>query len=222
MGEVEIAPYGESAVRVVLGDRLDWLLNQKVHTLRANLLSGGQFGQGDLIPGYASLLVRFDPSVIGVDKVEALIQDALESVDADSLYKRREMSIPVYYGGQSGPDLVHVYQKAGMNDDDVIQCHSSASYRVFIIGFTPGFAYMGGLPEQLEMPRLATPRILVPAGSVGIAGQQTGIYPLESPGGWQLIGWTPIVMFDTHRPDEPCYLQPGDLVQFIPQKGDRP
>jgi len=221
MRNVEIAPYGESAIRVVLGDRLDWQLNQQVHSLRANLLSGAHPELMDLIPGYASLLVRFDPLINGIKEVEAIIQEALECVSSGSEVEARKISIPVYYGGQSGPDLGRVAQYAGISAEDVIQLHASGSYRVFIIGFTPGFAYMGGLPDLLVMPRLTSPRTAVPAGSVGIAGQQTGIYPLESPGGWQLIGWTPLVMFDAHR-SEPCFLQPGDMVQFIPQNGERP
>lgn len=218
MGKVEISQYGEAAIRVVLGNLVDWELNQKVHMLRKVLMSGSQDGIVDLIPGYASLLVRFNPIIIGKNGVEMLIKDGLERISADLEFENRQVNIPVYYGGQFGPDIGRVAERTGTSIEEVIQLHASAVYRVFIIGFTPGFAYMGGLPSQLEMPRLATPRSAVPAGSVGIAGKQTGIYPLESPGGWQIIGWTPEVMFDAHRP-EPCLLQPGDIVRFVPVEG---
>ncbi len=129
----------------------------------------------------------------------------------------REISIPVIYGGEAGPDLGDVARHSGLSEKQVVELHSSVEYMVWFLGFQPGFPYFGGLPEQLAMPRRAEPRVLVPAGSVGIGGSQTGIYPLATPGGWQLLGRTPLALFDPKR-EEPVLLRSGDRVRFVPQK----
>jgi KipI family sensor histidine kinase inhibitor len=127
----------------------------------------------------------------------------------------REIVIPVVYGGADGPDLAEVARHAGMTADEVVAAHSGAAYDVFFLGFQPGFAYLGGLPPALATPRRDTPRVRVPAGSVGIGGAQTGIYPAASPGGWNLIGRTAVTLFDPHA-DAPALLAPGDRVRFVP------
>ena len=129
----------------------------------------------------------------------------------------REVSVPVVYGGEYGPDLGEIARHSGLSEKQVVELHSSVEYVVWFLGFQPGFPYFGGLPEQLAMPRRAEPRLLVPAGSVGIGGAQTGIYPLATPGGWQLLGRTPLALFDPKR-KEPVLLRSGDRVRFVPQK----
>lgn len=129
----------------------------------------------------------------------------------------RDIDIPVVYGGEQGPDLAHVAQHSGMTPQQVVECHVAGRYLVYFIGFQPGFAYLGGLDERLHTPRRAEPRLQVPAGSVGIGGRQTGIYPLATPGGWQLIGRTPLALFNP-RAATPTLLQPGDRVRFVPQR----
>jgi KipI family sensor histidine kinase inhibitor len=165
----------------------------------------------NLHPGYASLLIDFDPLRLTHDELTALVQQ-LQSADTagvgDSV-----VVIPVCYDSEFGLDLADVAQHAGLSLEEVIRLHTSPTYLVYFLGFTPGFAYLGGLPEPLHTPRLATPRISVAAGSVGIAGSQTGIYPVDSPGGWRLIGRTPLRMFDPGA-TTPTRLQPGDRMCF--------
>ena len=146
-------------------------------------------------------------------------QDKLTQLD-DSFHRTpRQFEVPVRYGGASGPDLETVADSKGISASDVIRIHSAREYTVYMMGFTPGFPYLGTLDGRLVMPRLETPRTLVRAGTVAIAGSQTGIYPLDSPGGWHLIGWTPLKLFDPAR-DSPFLFAPGDFVKFIPVEDD--
>jgi inhibitor of KinA len=172
-------------------------------------------GVRNLHPAYCSLLVKFDPLQRHHDELERILHSYIERLENVSLPPPREVEIPVCYGGEHGPDLNDVSAKHGMRPEQVIALHSSSSYLVYFLGFVPGFAYLGGLPEALVTPRLATPRRIVPAGSVGIAGSQTGVYPVATPGGWRLLGRTPVPMF---RPDriELSLLSIGDRVRFAP------
>jgi KipI family sensor histidine kinase inhibitor len=149
-----------------------------------------------------------------LDDIEALSRDALARMDSVQLPAPRTVEVPVRYGGADAPDLVDVATIHGMTPAEVVRIHSSAQYLVYFLGFSPGFPYMGGLPPELATPRLATPRRLVPAGSVGIGGDHTGIYPVASPGGWRIIGRTPLEIFRADR-DPPTLLQMGDYVRFI-------
>lgn len=169
----------------------------------------------NLHPAYCSLLIKFDALRMGHDDLEAILKKYLERLEAVELPARREVEIPVCYGGEFGPDLDEVAGLAGMTPEQVIELHSSSSYLVYFLGFVPGFAYLGELPEALVTPRLASPRKRVPAGSVGIAGRQTGVYPFATPGGWRLLGRTPIAMF---RRDGKSFslLSIGDRVRFVP------
>jgi KipI family sensor histidine kinase inhibitor len=167
----------------------------------------------NLHPGYASLLISFDPRVVTHDYVEALAREA-ESSEA-SVAEPASVDIPVCYGGEFGPDLGEVAAHCGLSAERVVELHSSASYVVHFLGFSPGFPYLGGMPEALATPRLASPRVRVPAGSVGIAGAQTGVYPTASPGGWRLIGRTPLRLFDPEH-DPPALLAMGNEVRFRP------
>jgi len=170
----------------------------------------------EAIPGMNNITVVLrNPHSVALDAIERLQRwwEESEALEPDS----RAIEIPVVYGTAAGPDLGEVARHAGLTEKQVVELHSSVDYVVWFLGFQPGFPYLGGLPEQLATPRRAEPRLQVPAGSVGIGGAQTGIYPLATPGGWQLIGHTSLPLFDPSR-DEPVLLRPGDTVRFIPQK----
>jgi KipI family sensor histidine kinase inhibitor len=165
-------------------------------------------------PAYASVLIDFDPLRISHRELAVLLEGVTPR-GGDAKDPQRVVTIPVCYGDEFGPDLRFVAEHSGLSIDEVVRMHSSASYVVHFLGFSPGFGYLDGLPERLESPRLASPRKHVTAGSVGIAGNQTGVYPVDSPGGWQLIGRTPVRMFDPLA-ESPTRLEPGDSVRFQP------
>ncbi|MDF3826394.1 MULTISPECIES: 5-oxoprolinase subunit PxpB [unclassified Pseudocitrobacter] len=170
----------------------------------------------EAIPGMNNITVILrNPQELALDAIERLQRwwEESDALEPESRY----IEIPVIYGGEQGPDLNEVAQHSGLTPKQVVELHSSVDYVVWFLGFQPGFPYLGGLPEQLAMPRRAEPRLLVPAGSVGIGGAQTGIYPLATPGGWQLIGLTSQPLFDPHK-DDPVLLRPGDTLRFVPQK----
>lgn len=170
----------------------------------------------EAIPGMNNITVVLrNPQSLALDAIERLQRwwEESEALEPES----RFIEIPVVYGNAAGPDLGEVARHAGLSEKQVVELHSSVDYVVWFLGFQPGFPYLGGLPEQLITPRRGEPRVVVPAGSVGIGGQQTGIYPLASPGGWQLIGHTGLPLFDPKR-EEPVLLRPGDTVRFVPQK----
>ncbi len=204
---------GEGGLAVELGEGIDEAVNARVHQLAAAARALGPAVR-EVVPTYRSLLLLFDPLRLPrarlVRKVEALLA-GLDRPGAAA--GGRVVRIPVAYGGAFGPDLDLVARHAGLSEDEVVALHGSVPYRVFMLGFTPGFPYLGGMPARLATPRRDAPRPRIPAGSVGIAGAQTGIYPVESPGGWQLIGRTPLRLFDAASPT-PFLLAAGDRVRF--------
>jgi inhibitor of KinA len=177
-------------------------------------------GVRNLHPAYCSLLVKFDALRWQHEELERKLREYLERLQEVRLPDAREVEIPVCYGGEFGPDLEEVAALHGMTPEQVIELHAATSYLVYFLGFVPGFAYLGELPEALVTPRLAMPRKKVPAGSVGIAGNQTGVYPFETPGGWRLLGRTPMAMFRTDR-DGLSLLAIGDRVRFVPISRER-
>ena len=177
-------------------------------------------GIRNLHPGYASVLVKFDAVRMGHDELEKVLQSYLDRVEDVTLPEARLVEIPVCYGGEFGPDLEEVAALHGMTAAEVIQLHTSVEYMVYFLGFVPGFAYLGELPKELVTPRLATPRRKVPVGSVGIAGNQTGVYPFAPPGGWRLLGCTPLKMFRADRQGL-SLLEIGDRVKFAPVGPER-
>ncbi|TKC78207.1 5-oxoprolinase subunit PxpB [Trinickia terrae] len=166
----------------------------------------------EVVPGMNNLTLVFDPLATGSEALAAELAAAMER-EPDASAAGREVEVPVQYGGEFGPDLLAVAEHTGLTPDEVVERHAAGDYTVFFLGFQPGFAYMGGLAEALHTPRRAAPRLEVPAGSVGIGGAQTGIYPAAAPGGWQLIGRTALTLFDPAR-TPPTLLQPGDRVRF--------
>ena len=205
---------------VYLGDRITLEAHQRVVKLLRLLESERVSGIRNLHPAYCSLLVKFDPLRMRHDDVEGLLRSYLDRLDTVQLPEPRQVEIPVCYGGEYGPDLHDVAALHAITPQQVSEMHASATYVVYFLGFVPGFAYLGGLPDALATPRLATPRRKVPAGSVGIAGNQTGVYPFSTPGGWRLIGRTPVAIF---RPDRAgmSLLSIGDHVRFVPISEDR-
>jgi len=206
-----ILPVGEATFTVEFGDRVDIALNARVHALAAALAHAPFTGLRETVPTYRSLLVCYDPQYI--TEVKQGLEHALESLDEAPLLAGRQVEIPVQYGGEAGPNLAQVATHCGLTPAEVVRRHSAPLYQVAMLGFAPGFAYLLGLDPTLETPRLATPRTRIAPGSVGIAGAQTGVYALPTPGGWQVIGRTMLPLFDPTR-DEPCLLQAGDRVRF--------
>lgn len=218
-GPVRIERFGEAALLVVLGDRVDAAVNDRVHKLAARLgvRAAHMAGLGAPVPAYASVLLPFDPLVLEEAAVRDMIAVALDAAGGPSMTADRTgiISVPVRYGGPDGPDLAEVAARTGRSEADVVRLHASVEYRVFCVGFVPGFPYLGLVPEALALPRRATPRLHVPAGSVAIAGRQTGIYPADTPGGWHLIGRTDLPAWDPRR-EPPALLEPGVRVRFMP------
>jgi KipI family sensor histidine kinase inhibitor len=206
---------GDSALVVEFGDEISEEVNRKVHALSYALEKNPLPGLGEAVPAYRSLLVHYDPLCLSWDEVKASVTDILQKCEEITLPEPRVIEVPVVYGGEFGPDIEFVAEHNGLSVEEVVRIHSAATYLVYMLGFSPGFAYLGGMPEAIATPRLETPRTLVPAGSVGVAGEQTGIYPIATPGGWRLIGRTPLKLFDPQR-DPPTLLRPGDTVRFVP------
>jgi KipI family sensor histidine kinase inhibitor len=210
----DVFPVSQSALLFRFGDRIAVELSRRIAAL-AELLRC--YGIRDAVPSYTTLLVRFDPAIIDAKTIERVAGDAWHagSEQQRAGNDRPPVEIPVVYGGRHGPDLGDVARRAGISPDEVIRRHSEAEFVVGAVGFSPGFGYLIGLPEELATPRRQTPRIRVPAGSVAIGGAQTGVYPVETAGGWNLIGRTPLAMFDPRR-DDPFLLRTGDVVRFRP------
>jgi KipI family sensor histidine kinase inhibitor len=212
--EPRISPLGDSAVTITLGDGISEGLSQKVVSEARVISESAIRGVKDVVPSYATVTVHYDPLRIGYadlrSRLLALASPAQFAANASGATQAHE--IPVRYDGE---DLQDVAARARMTVDDVIEIHSATEYRVFVIGFVPGFAYLGVLDARLVLPRRESPRKRVPAGSVAIAEAQTGIYPSETPGGWHLIGTTDVRLFDPAR-SQPALLAVGDRVRFVP------
>jgi inhibitor of KinA len=198
---------------IYLDHQITRAAHEQVVKLLTLLQSDPIEGVRNLHPAYCSLLVKFDSLRLGHDELRAKLQSYLSRIKKTPLPKPRRVEIPVCYGGEFGPDLNEVAAMHGLTPAKAVELHSSGTYLVYFLGFAPGFAYLGGLPAALASPRLETPRAKVPEGSVGIAGNQTGVYPLATPGGWRLIGRTPVAMFRRDR-DPMNFLQIGDQVHF--------
>lgn len=208
-------PAGDAAVVVEFGDQIDEVVNRRVHVLARALAQAPIPGLGNAVPTYRSLLVHYDPLQLGYDDVVRLMRDRLLKTEDVLLPQPRVVEVPTLYGGEFGPDIEFVARHNGISVEDVIRIHSGVGYPVYMLGFTPGFPYLGGVAAAIATTRLETPRPRVPAGSVGIAGRQTGVYPIESPGGWRIIGRTPLALFDPYR-HPPALLAAGDRVRFVP------
>lgn len=207
-------PSGDRAIVVEFGSEIDPEINALVHRATAAIERAGLDGVIELVPTYRSIMAHYDPSLTHPDD----LKNAILSLDLNEMTEsggQRIVEIPTLYGGEYGPDIGFVSENAGMSESEVIAIHSGADYLVYAMGFSPGFPYLGGLDPRLNTPRLTTPRTLIPGGSVGIAETQTGAYPVASPGGWQLIGRTPLKLFEPES-DPPAIINAGDRVRFVP------
>jgi inhibitor of KinA len=213
-------PASDQSLLIYFGQEISFISHQRVMKLLRLLQLQPVAGVRNLHPAYCSLLVKFDGLRFSHDEVEAVLREYLERLEEVNLPEPRLVEIPVCYGGGYGPDLAEVCAIHGMTPAQAIELHSSVTYLVYFLGFVPGFAYLGELPETLVTPRLAAPRRRVPAGSVGIAGNQTGVYPFETPGGWRLLGRTPIPMFRAGQ-EGLSLLSIGDHVRFTPVSEER-
>src|SRR5215218_3793110 len=209
---MRITSFGDAALLVEYEPVIDASVNAHILDASNRVRQAHLRGVRDVVPAYASFAVHFDPLRADITQLRAAIARAAARSRPEKALGRC-LEIPVCYGGRVGPDLAQVAAWAGCGAHEVVASHAEREYRVFMLGFLPGFPYMGTVEERIAMPRRATPRPRVPAGSVGIAGRQTGIYPFDSPGGWQIIGRTPVVLFDPRR-DPPALLSPGERVRF--------
>ena len=206
---------GDSAITVEFGNEISAEINACVHALDKALRKKNILGIVETVPTFRSLLIIYDPCITGGEKLKAKITKLCGDLEASSEGKKRIIEIPVLYGGEYGEDLKDVAEINKLTEDEVVKIHSGTDYLIYMLGFTPGFPYLGGLSEKIACPRLSKPRTAVPAGSVGIAETQTGIYPLLSPGGWRIIGKTPLRLFDPQI-EPPVLLRAGDYLRFVP------
>lgn len=211
--KVRIVPAGDSAIVVEFEERIDPVVNAQAIALAASVADARFRGVRDVVPTYRSVAIYFDPLHVDYDALIAHVEQSVRQPAAPNAHAIDPIRIPVCYGDEFGPDLRDVAAFAHLGEDEVIRLHSAVIYRVFMLGFVAGFAYLGSVDDRIAMPRHATPRVRVPFGSVGIAGVQTGVYPAETPGGWRLIGRTPVKPFDVDRPD-PFLMKAGDAVRF--------
>ena len=213
----KLLPLGDSSVLIQLGDEIDLPINRRVHALTDLITDSSIKGVVEIVPAYSTLLVHYDPLVLSFAQMKNHLSALISQVQKTKPRKPRQVQIPIRYGGEYGPDLDFVASHCGLQVEDVVRIHSEKTYTVFMMGFTPGFPYMGKLDDGIVTPRMETPRTRVPAGTVAIAGSQTGIYPIDSPGGWRLIGRTSLRLFDPQSAS-PFLLSPGDQVRFVIEK----
>lgn len=210
-----IKAFGDRGLRIQFGNTISIETNQRIRSFVICLENEQIEGIIEWIPTYTAVTIYYDPYKITYDKLKQkmiMLEDKLSDVDIPAA---KIIHIPTYYGEEFGPDLQAVAKHNGLDEQEVVAIHSSGTYLVYMIGFTPGFPYLGGMSNKIATPRLAVPRTKIAAGSVGIAGEQTGIYPMETPGGWQLIGRTPLRLYDPMK-ETPILLEAGNYLKFIP------
>lgn len=205
---------GDHALLVEFGDSIDPEINSRVRNLKQVIEINEISGVVETVPAYCSLLVYFNPLLISFSKLKSILQKLSTRQVEIYVYQPKLIEIPVVYGNEFGPDLEYVAGYNNLSTQEVVQIHTGTNYLIYMLGFIPGFPYLGGMSVRIATPRLETPRLCIPAGSVGIAETQTGIYPAESPGGWRIIGRTPLRLFDTQS-DQPSSLHAGDYIAFV-------
>ncbi|PAB58797.1 5-oxoprolinase subunit PxpB [Anaeromicrobium sediminis] len=213
--ETKYLTSGEKALVIEFGDKISEEINSKVRSMMIAIEKKNISEIVEMTPTYRSLMVHYNPLEIGYNSLLNKLKTLESELDNIEIPLPKVIEIPTLYGGEYGPDIENVAKHNGIPVHEVIKVHSSKEYLIYMIGFTPGFPYLGGMDERIATPRLKTPRTKISGGSVGIAGSQTGIYPIDSPGGWQLIGKTPLKLYDAHR-DTPILLQAGNYIKFVP------
>ena len=206
---------GDSSLSVEFGNEISPDINNRIRCLTDMLEKKPIRGISECIPTYRSLLISYNPSVLSGERLIKKLNKYIPHLTADGSQEKRIFVIPVCYDGEFAPDMDNVCKHADLSKEEVIKIHCGKDYLIYMLGFLPGFPYLGGLDERIHTPRLESPRTSIPAGSVGIGGKQTGIYPLASPGGWQLIGRTPVKPYDPERA-EPIIYSAGDYIRFRP------
>jgi inhibitor of KinA len=206
---------GDTGLLVEYGDSIAEEINLKVRAMALAMIRNIPEGVIEVIPTYRSLLISYDPELSSPDKLRSALEKLERHLEEIEIAPPATVDIPICYGGDFGPDIGFVAEHNKLSVDEVIDLHSLPEYRIYMIGFTPGFPFLGGLDDRLATPRLETPRTKVPAGSVGIANNQTGMYPVESPGGWRLIGRTPLTLFAPGRAN-PFLYRAGDRIKYVP------
>ena len=210
-----VCPVGDTGLLASFEQHISQSVGAAVAALNTRVAAAAIPGVVETVPAFATLLIFYDPLVTEYDAVADAVQKLAQAPDSDTAAgEGRLVTIPVCYGGAFGPDLPFVAEHAGLTETEVIRLHAGRDYPIYMLGFLPGFPYLGGLDERLFTPRLASPRTAIPAGSVGIGGEQTGVYPIASPGGWQLIGRTPLKLFDQSAGRLPYAA--GDRIRFCP------
>lgn len=215
MTKQKFSPLGDSAIRIAFGETISIEINRKIISFCELLKSEPPLGLVEWTPSYTAVTVFYNPTKTSYKNLVSQLSNLLENLNNTVLTKARRVIVPVCYGGEFGPDLDYVATHNNLTNGEVIEIHSSSDYLIYMLGFTPGFPYMGGMSKKISTPRLAVPRQNVPSGSVGVAGDQTGIYSLTTPGGWQIIGRTPLVLYDSTR-EQPSLFEAGDYVRFKP------
>ena len=215
MGKLKILTAGDSSILIEFGKEISPPINARIKAV-VQLLKGQQIaGVVDMIPSFCGLLINYDPRVISYSQMKKRLEKLLQLDVQTSVTATKIFEIPVCYGKEYGTDIENIAKLAKLTEKEVIEIHSSKDYLIYMLGFLPGFSYLGGLDERIHTPRLANPRLKIFAGSVGIGGSQTGIYPLDSPGGWQLLGMTPVKTYDPNR-EIPILFEAGDYIRFCP------
>lgn len=207
-------PAGDRSLVMEFGDGIEPAINARIRSMAKAIEHSSQIEIEEIIPTYRSIQIFYSPLKIDVAELREKLRAIEEALPEDAGSDYRIVSIPTVYGGEYGPDLEFVAEHNGLSVAEVIEIHTSTDYLLYMLGFTPGFSYLGGMSERIATPRLLKPRVKIPAGSVGIAGSQTGVYPIDSPGGWQLIGRTPLKMYDPLA-ETPVLLKAGDYVRFV-------
>ena len=212
--KIKFLTAGDSAIVMEFGDTIEKEINARIAAVVESLKKKNIDGILDILSTYRSILINYDPVKISYGEMVDTLKGLSKANSGEQSDEVRLIEIPTLYGGEYGPDIDFVAENAKLSKEEVIKIHSGTDYLVYMMGFMPGFTYLGGLDERIATPRLKSPRLKIEPGSVGIAANQTGMYPLESPGGWQLIGRTPLKLFDDTK-EPPVFIQAGDYIRYV-------